>query len=139
MLRLTNTTLNIQSFMGAIMAIGIAVANSILLVSFAERFRHENRPLLDAAREGASQPAASDPDDRRGDDLRHDADGHRNGRGRVAIRAAGPGSHRRFDRFDIRHARRSLPSIYAILQRRASTASASLNPLDPTSRYYDAT
>jgi multidrug efflux pump subunit AcrB len=31
-----------------------------------------------------------------------------------------------------------LPLIYAILQRRASTASASLNPLDPTSRYYDA-
>jgi multidrug efflux pump subunit AcrB len=37
MLRLTGTTLNIQSFMGAIMSIGIAVANSILLVSFAER------------------------------------------------------------------------------------------------------
>jgi multidrug efflux pump subunit AcrB len=31
-----------------------------------------------------------------------------------------------------------LPSIYAVLQGRASTASASLNPLDPTSRYYDA-
>jgi Cu/Ag efflux pump CusA len=32
-----------------------------------------------------------------------------------------------------------LPSIYAILQRKASIASASLNPMDPTSRYYDAT
>ena len=31
-----------------------------------------------------------------------------------------------------------LPSIYAIMQSSASTASASLNPLDPTSRYYDA-
>src|SRR6185436_1102203 len=41
MLRATATTLNVQSFMGAIMAIGIAVANSILLVSFAERFRHD--------------------------------------------------------------------------------------------------
>ena len=38
MLQITGTTLNIQSFMGAIMAIGIAVANSILLVTFAERF-----------------------------------------------------------------------------------------------------
>ena len=38
MLLLTGTTLNVQSFMGAIMAIGIAVANSILLVTFAERF-----------------------------------------------------------------------------------------------------
>src|SRR5204863_8159618 len=37
MLLITGTTLNVQSFMGAIMAIGIAVANSILLVTFAER------------------------------------------------------------------------------------------------------
>src|SRR4029453_6339588 len=38
---LTRTTLNIQSFMGAIMAIGVAVANAILLVTFAERSRVE--------------------------------------------------------------------------------------------------
>jgi len=44
----------------AIMAIGIAVANSILLVSFASRFRHEGRPLLEAAREGAG-PAGCEP------------------------------------------------------------------------------
>ena len=31
-----------------------------------------------------------------------------------------------------------LPSIYAILQRRASLTSPSLNPMDPASRYYDA-
>ena len=39
MLWVTGTTLNIQSFMGAIMAIGVAVANAILLVTFAERAR----------------------------------------------------------------------------------------------------
>jgi multidrug efflux pump subunit AcrB len=39
MLWLTGTTLNIQSFMGAIMAVGVAVANAILLVTFAERAR----------------------------------------------------------------------------------------------------
>ena len=50
----TGTTLNMQSFMGAIMAIGIAVANSILLVTFAERARHEGRPVLEAAQEGAA-------------------------------------------------------------------------------------
>ena len=38
-LLLTGTTLNIQSFMGAIMAVGLAVANAILLVTFAERAR----------------------------------------------------------------------------------------------------
>jgi multidrug efflux pump subunit AcrB len=40
-LRLTGTTINLQSFMGAIMAIGVAVANAILLVTFAERHRRE--------------------------------------------------------------------------------------------------
>src|SRR5205814_7827158 len=54
MLRFTGTTLNIQSFMGAIMAIGIAVANSILLVSFAEHLRREGQPLLEAAADGAA-------------------------------------------------------------------------------------
>ncbi len=39
MLWLTRTTLNIQSAMGAIMAIGVAVANAILLVTFAEKSR----------------------------------------------------------------------------------------------------
>ena len=39
MLWVTRTTLNIQSFMGAIMAVGVAMANAILLVTFAERRR----------------------------------------------------------------------------------------------------
>jgi multidrug efflux pump subunit AcrB len=38
-LSVTGTTLNIQSFMGAIMAIGVAVANAILLATFAEQYR----------------------------------------------------------------------------------------------------
>ena len=37
----TGTTLNIQSFMGAVMAVGVAVANAILLVTFAESRRRE--------------------------------------------------------------------------------------------------
>jgi multidrug efflux pump subunit AcrB len=53
MLWLTRTTLNIQSFMGAIMAIGVAVANAILLVTFAERSRLEGREPWEAAIEGA--------------------------------------------------------------------------------------
>src|SRR5205823_3415767 len=39
MLWLTGSTLNVQSFIGAIMAVGVAVANAILLVTFAERAR----------------------------------------------------------------------------------------------------
>jgi multidrug efflux pump subunit AcrB len=38
---LTGTTINLQSFMGAIMAVGVAVANAILLVTFAEHHRRE--------------------------------------------------------------------------------------------------
>ena len=39
MLLVTGTTLNIQSAIGSIMAVGVAVANAILLVTFAERDR----------------------------------------------------------------------------------------------------
>ena len=39
MLLATRTTLNVESFMGAIMSIGVAVANSILMVSFANDVR----------------------------------------------------------------------------------------------------
>ncbi len=53
-LLLTRTTLNIQSFMGAIMAIGVAVANAILLVTFAERDRRAGRSAADAARQAAA-------------------------------------------------------------------------------------
>jgi multidrug efflux pump subunit AcrB len=52
-LALTGTTINIESFMGAIMAIGVAVANAILLVTFAERNRHEGAPSRTAAVLGA--------------------------------------------------------------------------------------
>jgi multidrug efflux pump subunit AcrB len=39
MLALTSTTINVESLMGSIMAVGIATANSILLVSFANDIR----------------------------------------------------------------------------------------------------
>ncbi|HEY6837443.1 MAG TPA: efflux RND transporter permease subunit, partial [Geobacteraceae bacterium] len=41
MLVLTGTTINVESLMGSIMAVGIATANSILLVSFANDLRVE--------------------------------------------------------------------------------------------------
>src|SRR5438105_15095993 len=48
---LTGTTLNIQSFTGAIMAMGVAVSNAILFVTFAERER-ANADASAAAVEG---------------------------------------------------------------------------------------
>jgi multidrug efflux pump subunit AcrB len=137
MLLVTGTTLNIQSFMGAIMAIGIAVANSILLITFAERFRRDGRLVFDAAREGAASrlrailmtagamicgmiPMAL-------------------GTGETGAQAAPLGRAviggliaATFTTLTV------LPSIYAIVQGRAGSTSPSLNPLDPASRYYEA-
>ncbi|MFO0944924.1 MAG: efflux RND transporter permease subunit [Planctomycetota bacterium] len=53
MLWITGTTINLQSFMGSIMAVGVSVANSILLVTFAERLRHGGKSAKDAGVEGA--------------------------------------------------------------------------------------
>jgi multidrug efflux pump subunit AcrB len=53
-LKLTGTTVNIQSFMGAIMAVGVAVANAILLVTFAHRAQLTGMSKRDAALESAT-------------------------------------------------------------------------------------
>jgi multidrug efflux pump subunit AcrB len=135
-LRLTHTTLNIQSFMGAIMAIGIAVANSILFVAFAERFRREGRPLFAAATEGATSRLRA---------ILMTASAMIVGMVPMAIglgegvspseplgRAVIGGLFlATFATLTI------LPAIYAIVQSRASIASVSLDPMDPESRYYE--
>lgn len=51
---ITRTTLNIQSAIGAIMAVGVAVANAILLITFAERERINGAEARDAAIEGGA-------------------------------------------------------------------------------------
>jgi multidrug efflux pump subunit AcrB len=51
LLLLTGKTLNIQSYMGTIMAVGVAIANAILFITNAEQFRKEGN--LKAYREGA--------------------------------------------------------------------------------------
>ncbi len=50
---LTGTTLNVQSYMGAIMAIGVSVANAILLITFAEQQRKTGLNANEAAMTGA--------------------------------------------------------------------------------------
>ena len=137
MLLATNTTLNVQSFMGAIMAVGVSVANSILLVTFCEHARLNGAGPLDAALEGAT------------------------GRSRAIMMTAcamivgmipmatgfGEASQQTapLGRAVIGGLAAStlvtlfvLPAIYAILQGRTKTYSPSLDPDDPTSRHYDA-
>jgi len=55
MLLLTGTTLNLESFMGTIMAIGVAVANAILLVTFAEQNRRNGADSVSAAHAAAAE------------------------------------------------------------------------------------
>jgi multidrug efflux pump subunit AcrB len=55
MLLITRTSLNLESFMGAIMAIGVAVANAILLVTFAEKNRKNGAGAKMAARNAAGE------------------------------------------------------------------------------------
>ena len=50
-LLLTGTTWNLQSYMGSIMALGVSVANAILLVSFAEAGRRAGADADTAARQ----------------------------------------------------------------------------------------
>jgi multidrug efflux pump subunit AcrB len=49
MLYITNTTLSVPSLMGAIMAVGVASANSILLVTFAREQQLAGKKAFDAA------------------------------------------------------------------------------------------
>ena len=55
MLLMTGTSVNLESFMGAIMAIGVAVANAILLVMFAEKNRKNGANAMTAARNAAGE------------------------------------------------------------------------------------
>lgn len=129
----TGTTLNLQSYMGAIMAIGIAVANSILVVTFAEaRRKDQNASAESAAHEGAL------------------------GRLRAILMTAvamiagmvpmamGADLSASLGRAVIGGLALStvatllvLPCLYAILQSGVRRKSASLDPDDPASAYYD--
>jgi multidrug efflux pump subunit AcrB len=53
-LALTGTTLNIESFMGSIMCLGVSVSNSVMLVTFINEHWRQGAPAVDAAIVGAS-------------------------------------------------------------------------------------
>ncbi|MDH7460820.1 efflux RND transporter permease subunit [Chitinophagaceae bacterium 26-R-25] len=54
LLKLTGSTLNLQSYMGMIMSVGVSIANSVLLITNAEHLRMHNGNALESARESAS-------------------------------------------------------------------------------------
>ncbi len=54
LLRLTGSTLNLQSYMGIIMSVGVSIANSVLLITNAEHLRMHNGNAMESAREAAA-------------------------------------------------------------------------------------
>jgi multidrug efflux pump subunit AcrB len=136
MLLLTGTTLNVQSFMGAIMAIGVAVANAILFVTFAEMSRHGGATGREAAVEGGRGRVRA---------ILMTAGAMIAGMTPMAL-GLGEGAEQTapLGRAVIGGLAAAtiatlvvLPSVYAILQRRATLASPSLDPDDPASKYYE--
>jgi multidrug efflux pump subunit AcrB len=134
---LTNTTLNLQSFMGAIMSIGVAIANAILLLTFAERHRvaapaegsgaaavegarHRLRPILmtSCAMLAGMVPMA----------LALGEGGEQTAPlGRAVIGGIAMAT---FATLFV------LPAVFAAVQSRAKTTSPSLDPSDPDSPHY---
>ncbi|KIO76854.1 acriflavin resistance protein [Pedobacter lusitanus] len=53
LLKLTGSTLNLQSYMGIIMSVGVSIANAVLLITNAEELRKHNGNALESAREAA--------------------------------------------------------------------------------------
>jgi multidrug efflux pump subunit AcrB len=134
MLLITGTTLNIQSFMGAIMAIGVAVANAILLVTFAEQSRRGGVHAAQAAIYGAQSRLRP---------ILMTSLAMIVGMIPMAV-ALGAGAEQTapLGRAVIGGLLAAtvtslliLPSIFSLVQERADTQSPSLDPEDPESRY----
>lgn len=53
MLMLTGSTLNLQSYMGIIMSVGVSISNAVLLITNAEHLRLHNADSLTSAKEAA--------------------------------------------------------------------------------------
>jgi multidrug efflux pump subunit AcrB len=134
MLLITGTTLNIQSFMGAIMATGVAVANAILLVTFAEQSRRGGTHAIEAAIHGAQSRMRP---------ILMTSMAMIVGMIPIAV-ALGTGAEQTapLGRAVIGGLLAAtitslliLPSTFSLVQERAGTHSPSLDPEDPDSRY----
>jgi multidrug efflux pump subunit AcrB len=135
----TRTTLNIQSFMGAIMAIGVAIANAILLVTFAERHRREHPAGVAGAAAAAIEGAQ-----RRLRPILMTSGAMLAGMIPMAL-ALGEGGEQTapLGRAVIGGLVAAtlttlvvLPAVFAAVQGRSGTGSASLDPADPESAHY---
>jgi multidrug efflux pump subunit AcrB len=132
---LTGTTLNLQSFIGAIMSIGVAMANGILLVTFAEERRRDGLEATVAGIEGAASRLRP---------ILMTSLAMSAGMVPMAL-GLGQGGQQvaPLGRAVIGGLVAAtlatlfvLPSVFALVQRRAKLQSASLDPDDPESAHY---
>jgi multidrug efflux pump subunit AcrB len=137
MLWLTGTTVNLQSFMGAIMAIGVAVANAILLVNFAEAYRRAEGATSDrAAVEGAMgrlRPILMTSCAMTAGMVPMALGWSEGGEQTAALARAVIGGLVAATIATLT----VLPTVFALVQGGASQVSASLDPDDPASPHYD--
>jgi multidrug efflux pump subunit AcrB len=130
-LALWGSTLNVQSFMGAIVSIGVAVANAILLTTFAEGARAAGRAAGDAAAEGARSRLRP---------ILMTTSAMVLGMVPLAFGAAQTAPLGRAVIGGLLGATAAtllvLPAFFALVQARATQQSASLDPHDPASRFY---
>lgn len=134
-LALTGTTLNIQSFMGAIMAMGVAVANAILLITFAERFRRDDPDAVTAAAFGAVgrvRPILMTSLAMIAGMLPMALGLGEGGEQTAPLGRAVIGGLLAATVATLT----ILPAAYALIQKRARRDSVSLDPFDPTSRHF---
>ncbi|WP_295672404.1 efflux RND transporter permease subunit [uncultured Mucilaginibacter sp.] len=54
LVKITGATLNLQSYMGMIMSVGVSISNAVLLITNAEELRKHNGDALKSAREAAA-------------------------------------------------------------------------------------
>jgi multidrug efflux pump subunit AcrB len=136
MLWLTGTTVNLQSFMGAIMAIGVAVANAILLVTFAEQHRREGgadpgRAAVEGA-QGRLRPILMTSCAMIAGMVPMAAGLAEGGEQTAPLARAVIGGLAAATLATLT----VLPTVFALVQGRAGRASASLDPHDPASPHY---
>ena len=79
MLFLTHTTVSVPALTGAIMCMGVATANSVLVISFAREQMNEGMGAKDAALGAGFTRLAPGHHDGHGHDHRHDPHGSRPG------------------------------------------------------------
>ena len=95
----TGQTLNVSSFMGTIMVVGIVHKNGILMLDAEKSFTRERLRAARGHSPGGKATAAAHPDDRPGHHLRHAASCNRRRLGSSTATTAGHRSHWRRRRF----------------------------------------